>query len=238
MLKISYLCPMSTRAEENYLKAIFKLSEMAKPKHGGDSATVPTNAIAHEIHTSAASVTDMIQRLSDKSLVDYEKYRGVSLTDSGRQLAIHLLRRHRLWEVFLVDKLGFAWNEVHDLAEELEHVDSVQLADRLDAFLGSPRFDPHGDPIPNAEGKFTLRHQIPLTDLTPESTAVVVGVREHSSQFLAHLDEIGVAMHKDIRVRERFSYDDSISAEIDGELRTISGKVARNILVKPKQAQG
>ncbi len=225
---------MSTRAEENYIKAIFKLSEIAKPKHDGESATVPTNAIAQEMHTSAASVTDMIQRLSDKKLVDYEKYRGVSLTDKGRVLAVHLLRRHRLWEVFLVEKLGFAWNEVHDLAEELEHVESTDLTDRLDAFLGSPKFDPHGDPIPNAEGKFTLRHQVPLTDLLPETPAIVVGVREHSSPFLTHLDEIGVAIHKEISVRERFSYDDSMRVDIEGELRTISGKVARNILVKPK----
>ena len=228
---------MSTRAEENYIKAIFKLSEMAKPKHERETGTVPTNAIAQEMHTSAASVTDMIQRLSDKKLVDYEKYRGVSLTETGRQLAVHLLRRHRLWEVFLADKLGFAWNEVHDLAEELEHIESHELTDRLDAFLGSPRFDPHGDPIPNAEGKFTLRHQLPLTDLQPETPAIVVGVREHSSPFLIHLDEIGVAIHKEIRVRERFSYDESMRVDIDGELRTISGKVARNILVKPKPLQ-
>lgn len=228
---------MSTRAEENYIKAIFKLSEMAKPKHERENATVPTNAIAQEMHTSAASVTDMIQRLSDKKLVDYEKYRGVSLTETGRQLAVHLLRRHRLWEVFLADKLGFAWNEVHDLAEELEHIESHELTDRLDAFLGSPRFDPHGDPIPNAEGKFTLRHQVPLTDLQTETPAIVVGVREHSSPFLIHLDEIGVAIHKEIRVRERFSYDESMRVDIDGELRTISGKVARNILVKPKPLQ-
>jgi DtxR family Mn-dependent transcriptional regulator len=227
---------MSTRAEENYLKAIYKLSEMARPRHERENATVPTNAIAQEMHTSAASVTDMIQRLSDKGLVDYEKYRGVALTEEGRQLAIHLLRRHRLWEVFLAEKLGFAWHEVHDLAEELEHIESADLTDRLDAFLGHPKFDPHGDPIPNSEGKFTLRQQIPLVELSTNTTAVVVGVREHSSSFLSHLDEIGVGIHKEIRVRERFSYDDSMRVDIDGELKTISGKVARNILVKPKPA--
>jgi DtxR family Mn-dependent transcriptional regulator len=136
--------------------------------------------------------------------------------------------------VFLVDKLGFAWSQVHDLAEELEHVESSELAKRLDAFLGSPRFDPHGDPIPNAEGKFTLRHQVPLVDLPQQTLAVVVAVREHSFPFLQHLDEIGVAIHKEILILERFSYDDSLRVEIDGELRTISGKTARNILVKPK----
>ena len=225
---------MSTRAEENYIKAIFKLNELSRPKQSRESATVSTNAIAQELHTSAASVTDMIQRLSEKGLVAYEKYRGVALTESGLQLAIHLLRRHRLWEVFLAEKLGFSWSEVHDLAEELEHIESTELTDRLDAFLGNPKFDPHGDPIPNAEGKFTLRHQLPLTDLSPETPAVVVGVREHSPSFLSHLDEIGVAIHKEIRVSERFAYDDSMRVDIAGELRTISGKVARNILVKPK----
>lgn len=225
---------MSTRAEENYLKAIYKLSEIAKPKQGGEAPTVSTNAIAQEMHTSAASVTDMIQRLFDKRLVDYEKYRGVSLTEAGRTLAVQLLRKHRLWEVFLVEKLGFAWNEVHDLAEELEHIESTELTDRLDQFLGSPKFDPHGDPIPNSEGKFTLRQQVPLTELSPQTPAIVVGVREHSTPFLSHLDEIGVAIHKEILVRERFIYDDSMRVDINGELRTISGKVARNILVKPK----
>ena len=228
---------MSTRAEENYLKAIFKLSEITKPKAERESGTVSTNAIAQEMQTSAASVTDMIQRLSDKNFVDYAKYRGVSLTESGRQLAIQLLRRHRLWEVFLVDKLGFDWNEVHDLAEELEHVESVELTDRLDSFLGSPRFDPHGDPIPNAEGRFTLRHQMPLSDLTTGVAAVVVGVREHSKPFLAHLDELGIAIQKEISIRERFTYDDSIRVDIDGELKTMSGKVARNIFVKLKPGQ-
>lgn len=228
---------MSTRAEENYLKAIYKLSELARPKGERENSSIPTNAIAQEMQTSAASVTDMLQRLSEKQLVSYEKYRGVTLTDSGRQLAVHLLRRHRLWEVFLVERLGFSWDKVHDLAEELEHVESTELTDRLDTFLGHPKFDPHGDPIPNAEGKFTLRLQVPLTDLHPNASAIVVGVREHSSPFLAHLDEIGIAIHKEIKVQERFSYDDSMRVNIEGELRTISGKVARNILVKPKIKQ-
>lgn len=225
---------MSTRAEENYLKAIYKLSDLTRIKGERESASIPTNAIAQEMQTSAASVTDMLQRLAEKQLVAYEKYRGVTLTDAGRQLAIHLLRRHRLWEVFLADRLGFSWDEVHDLAEELEHVESTELTDRLDAFLGFPKFDPHGDPIPNAEGKFTLRQQIPLTELNLKIPGIVVGVREHSSAFLSHLDELGIAIHKEIHIREHYTYDGSMGVEIDGERRTISGKVARNILVKPK----
>jgi DtxR family Mn-dependent transcriptional regulator len=158
----------------------------------------------------------------------------VTLTEAGKELAVHLVRRHRLWEVFLVEKLGFQWDEVHDLAEELEHVESIDLTDRLDAFLGHPKFDPHGDPIPNAEGKFTLRHQIPLADLPTGSACHVVGVREHSTPFLTHLDEVGIAIHKEVSIHERFTYDDSMKVLIEGEVHTISGKVARNILVKPK----
>jgi DtxR family transcriptional regulator, Mn-dependent transcriptional regulator len=225
---------MTTRAEENYIKAIFKLSETARPRSEGEESTVTTNAIAREMHTSAASVTDMLQRLSEKQFVSYAKYRGVSLTDSGRQLAVGLLRRHRLWEVFLCENLGFRWNEVHDLAEELEHVGTSQLTDRLDAFLGYPRFDPHGDPIPNAEGRFTLRHQVSLTDMIPDTSAIVVGVREHSTPFLAHLDELGISLHTEVVFRDRMVYDDTVHVEIGGQPRTVSGKVARNILVKPK----
>ena len=143
-------------AEENYLKAILKLS-------GSPDGTVSTNAIAAQLDTSAASVTDMLKKLSDKELITYQRYKGASLTDDGQRIATTLVRKHRLWEVFLVQSLGMTWDEVHEIAEELEHIQSDRLIDRLDHFLGHPKFDPHGDPIPNAQGKYTLRAQIPLT---------------------------------------------------------------------------
>ena len=161
------MATMITHAEENYLKAIFTIAE----KEAGPALT---NAIATLMQTSAASVTDMLKRLSDKQLISYEKYRGVQLTQEGNRVATVLIRKHRLWEVFLVDKLGFAWDEVHELAEQLEHVQGDELVSRLDQFLGRPRFDPHGDPIPDAEGRWTYRKQAPLATLQPGSYTVQV----------------------------------------------------------------
>jgi len=217
----------TTKAEENYVKAIYKIADR-------DRRSVATNAIAEQMHTSAASVTDMIKRLSEKKLVHYEKYRGVTLTDIGRALATDLVRKHRLWEVFLVEKLKFKWNEIHDFAEELEHIDSSELINRLDAFLDYPRFDPHGDPIPSIEGKFTLRNQIILAELETGASATVVGVREHDDSFLTHLDDMGLSLSRNVEVLEKYEYDDSMLVEVEGTRRTISSKVARNIYVKSK----
>ena len=145
-------------AEENYLKAILKLSS-------APDWTVNTNAIAAHLETAAASVTDMLKRLSDKELISYKRYKGASLTPEGQHLATQLIRKHRLWETFLAHSLGMSWDEIHDLAEELEHIQSDLLTDRLESFLGYPKFDPHGEPIPNAQGKYTLRAQVFLTEL-------------------------------------------------------------------------
>ena len=138
----------TSTAEENYLKAIFKITEK-------EGKTATTNAIAAALNTTAASVTDMLKRLAEKDLINYEKYRGVQLSSGGEQIATILIRKHRLWEVFLVNKLGFAWDEVHELAEQLEHIQGEALVERLDEYLGRPQFDPHGDPIPDAEGRWT-----------------------------------------------------------------------------------
>lgn len=219
---------MTTRAEENYLKAVLKIGDR-------DQHPVTTNAISQEMQTTAASVTDMLKRLAEKGLLNYEKYRGVTLTPEGRELAVQLIRRHRLWEVFLVDRLQFAWDEVHDLAEELEHINSDELMNRLDDYLGNPKFDPHGDPIPNADGKFTLRIQVPLTELASGQQGVIVAVKEHSNAYLAHLNELGVAITGRVRVIEKFDYDDSMRVDLGGEPVSMSYKVARNILVKPQK---
>ncbi len=216
---------MTTKAEENYIKAIYKIGDR-------DRREVATNSIARHMNTSAASVTDMIKRLSDKKLVNYVKYHGVTLTGTGRALATDLVRKHRLWETFLVEKLNFKWNEVHNLAEELEHINSTELIDRLDALLEFPRFDPHGDPIPSTKGKFTLRNQILLQELQIGVRATVVGVREQNDSFLAHLDYMGLSLFSKIRVLEKFNYDNSILIEIEGIHHTISAKVTSNIYVK------
>jgi DtxR family Mn-dependent transcriptional regulator len=211
--------------EENYLKAIFKLSEK-------DKKAVSTNAIAKEMQTSAASVTDMLKRLAEKELIKYKKYKGVSLSEKGTKTSTSLVRKHRLWEVFLVDKLDFGWDEVHEIAEQLEHIDSAALVNRLDAFLNYPKFDPHGDPIPSADGKFTLRSQQILTEVTHHTPVLVVGVKEHSAAFLRHLDEMDIHLGQELEVLEQYAYDDSISVRVGDRTRMISAKVGRNIFVK------
>ncbi len=215
-----------SQAEENYLKAIFKIAEK-------ESKAASTNAIAAEMQTSAASVTDMLKRLAEKSLIDYEKYRGVQLTETGSEVATALIRKHRLWEVFLVDKLRFAWDEVHDMAEQLEHIQGKQLIDRLDAYLGHPKFDPHGDPIPDAEGRWAFRAQALLSTLQPGHQGVVSGVEDHSPAFLQYLDRLGLALGAQLELLERYPYDYSVRIRTqDGREITLSEKVSQNLYVK------
>lgn len=215
-----------TQAEENYLKAIFKIAEK-------DDKPALTNAIAAVMQTSAASVTDMLKRLADKQLITYEKYRGVQLTEEGHRLSTALIRRHRLWEVFLTEKLGFAWDEVHDLAEQLEHIQGNGLIDRLDNFLGNPGFDPHGDPIPNAEGHWTYRNQSLLATLQPGTQGVVTGVDDHSATFLQYLDQLGLALGAQVSLLEQFPYDHSVRVRTgDGRELVLSEKVSKNLYIK------
>ncbi|MBR9923188.1 MAG: metal-dependent transcriptional regulator [Bacteroidetes bacterium] len=211
--------------EENYLKAIFKITVGA--------GLASTNAIAQEMETSPASVSDMIKRLSRKGLVDYEKWKGVSLTNEGKGLATTLIRRHRLWEVFLVEKLHFNWDEVHELAEQLEHIASKKLVNRLDEFLGNPKFDPHGDPIPDADGNFTKRKQILLSELSSGESGVIVGVQEHSSSFLQYLDRMNLVLGAKLKVKEVFEYDDSMRIALaNGNSLVVSSKVSQHLFVQ------
>ena len=217
---------MVSHTEENYLKAIFKLIEKG-------NASASTNAISKEMQTSAASVTDMLKRLADKQLINYEKYKGVTLTGSGKKIATTLIRKHRLWEVFLVNKLNFAWDEVHEIAEEMEHIQSDELIDRLDSFLGKPKVDPHGDPIPDADGNFAFKHHMTLTEIGLNQSAVVVGVKEHSATFLQYLDQIGLGLGSNIEVLEYFDYDGSLRIKLNKDQELIlSLKVGNNLFVQ------
>ena len=220
-----------SQTEENYLKAIYKISE----KSGRNAST---NAIAQAMQTSAASVTDMIKRLSEKELINYEKYKGVTLTDSGNKIATSLIRKHRLWEVFLVENLKFSWDEVHEIAEQLEHIKSDDLIERLDDFLDHPKFDPHGDPIPDAEGNFTFRKQILLSELAPGEQGVIVGVQEHSPKFLQYLDQMKLVLGVNIKLIERFEYDESVKVLLNnrGKQITLSKKVTQNLYVQRASA--
>lgn len=218
--------------EENYLKAILKLS-------GTEDEAVTTNAIAERMRTKAASVTDMLKKLSAKKLIHYRKYQGVTLTEKGRKTAIAIVRKHRLWEVFLVDKLSYRWDEVHDIAEQLEHIQSETLVDRLDTFLGNPRFDPHGDPIPDKAGRFAESPGIALSALKAGDTSIMTGVVDHSTAFLRFLDNSGIALGHTIKVKEVLEYDSSLNIQVNKKTDMhISQEVAKNILVaKPRPAK-
>jgi len=216
---------MVSHTEENYLKAIFKIFEK-------EQKSVSTNAISKEMETSAASVTDMLNRLSKKKLINYEKYKGVTLTEKGSKLSTNLIRKHRLWEVFLVEKLNFTWDHVHDIAEQLEHIKSSTLIERLDQFLGFPKFDPHGDPIPDADGVFASRNQILLGELAVGDSGIVVGVNEHSSPFLQYLDQLHLNLGSKIEVLESFAYDESIKVRLNKKQELIlTKKVCQNLFI-------
>jgi DtxR family Mn-dependent transcriptional regulator len=216
---------MVSHTEENYLKAIYKIAEKDKKPAG-------TNAIAGEMATSAASVTDMLKRLAEKGLINYQKYKGVNLSPKGSRLATNLIRKHRLWESFLVEKLGFTWDKIHDIAEQMEHIKSEELVKKLDEFLDFPKFDPHGDPIPNAEGKFTLRVQILLSLLRKEDNAIVIGVKEHDNDFLRFLNSKNIQLGTHVQIIEKNDYDKSMTVIIEDKEVVLTEKVTRQIFVK------
>ena len=216
---------MISTTEENYLKAIYKLMER-------DHKSASTNAISKIMKTSAASVTDMVKRLAQKKLIQYKPYKGAILTAEGVDKATTLIRKHRLWEVFLCDKLGFDWNEVHDIAEELEHISSAELVKRLDEYLGYPKFDPHGDPIPSEDGTFTLRQQSILSTLQPGEQGTLIGVRQHDNAFLSFLDQIKLNIGTHIKVLEKIEYDNSIKVMIKGKEQHLSDRVVKQLYIK------
>lgn len=214
---------MQSYTEENYLKIIFHLSQNSNP--------VQTNAIAEKIQTKAASVTDMLKKLADKELVNYVKYQGVTLTEKGKLTAINIVRKHRLWEVFLVEKLNFKWDEVHEVAEELEHIKSTLLVERLDEFLEFPKVDPHGDPIPDQYGNFADLSFFKLSKLKANEKGTITGVSEHSSPFLKHLEKLGLTLGKKIEISEIIDFDGSVELLIDNNKINISREVAKHILI-------
>jgi len=217
---------MTTSTEENYLKAIYHLST-------GNQDAVLTSAIAGSLSTSSASVTDMIKKLSEKNLIEYERYHGVKITKKGEKVALSIIRRHRLWEVFLVEKLNFKWDEVHELAEELEHVSSDELAKRLDAFLDFPKFDPHGDPIPDTNGKVHTNGQILLSDTMQKGKYILSGVNDHSPVFLQYLEKKGLTPGSKFTITEIDDFDKSMHLLFPNKKSTfISKEVSKNLLVR------
>ena len=216
---------MFSLSEENYLKAIFHLERQYQ-------SGVSTNSLAEEMDTKASSVTDMIKKLAEKDLVKYRKYQGVKLSDAGRKAAVEVIRKHRLWEVFLVEKLDFTWDEVHEIAEQLEHIKSEKLTRELDRFLGYPKRDPHGDPIPDADGNFTVANKLLLAELEPGNTGICVGVKDSSSEFLQYLDKNGISLGKKIELKEKEEFDQSMLISIDGTELRISQLISNNLYIK------
>jgi len=218
---------MFSQAEENYLKAIYALEVET-------SASVSTNLIAEQMQTKASSVTDMVKKLSEKRLVAYKKYQGVQLSDKGKNVATSIVRKHRLWECFLVDKLNFSWDEVHDIAEQLEHIQSEEMIDRLDAYLDYPSVDPHGDPIPDKDGKITNRKKIQLSKLKENQESVLLGVKDSSDEFLRYLDKKKIAIGNKIKVIYIEPFDNSMQIELNNSVLVITEAVAENLFVKEK----
>ena len=213
---------MITLSEENYLKAIYHLGQ-----HG--TATVSTNAIAEKINSKASSVTDMIKKLADKNLLNYVKYQGVSLTSKGRSAAALVVRKHRLWEVFLVNKLNFSWDEVHDVAEQLEHIKSLKLVNELDAFLEFPTHDPHGDPIPDKDGNVSPIKSVNILDIEEGNTGILSFVKDSSDMFLKYLNKNNLSLGDTIKVLGVEPFDKSLSIQTDTKNMIISNEVAQNL---------
>tara|TARA_B110000467_G_scaffold146866_1_gene151442 strand:+ start:60 stop:713 length:654 start_codon:yes stop_codon:yes gene_type:complete len=216
---------MLSKAIENYIKAIFSIKAQ-----GTD--VVSTNSISDKLNTRPSSVTDMIKKLTEKKLVTYERYKGVKLTHKGQVIATNIVRKHRLWETFLVEKLHFKWDEVHDVAEQLEHIKSDKLVNLLDDYLDNPTFDPHGDPIPNREGDFPLLKTLPLTSLSVNQKGLVMGVLQDEPSFLKYLTKLNISLGSFIEVVDKIEFDQSIEINIDNKNIHISLDVAKNILIK------
>lgn len=211
-------------SEENYLKTIFLLQTK--------DDNVTTNELAERLNSKPASITDMMKKLKARKLVNYQPYQGFRLTQEGKKIALSIIRRHRLWEYFLADKLKFNWDEVHEVAEQLEHVSSKKLIDKLDEYLNYPKFDPHGDPIPDTNGKMETGKQLSLSALPLNKTGKICYVSDQSELLLEYLKQKKIMIGSSVIIKKKFSYDDSLEIKLDNRLMTITGQLAKNIFVK------
>jgi len=213
-----------TTSEENYIKAIYHLQKV--------DGMVTTNELAAELESKPASITDMMKKLKAKKLLNYQPYQGFRLTADGTKVALGIIRRHRLWEFFLAEKLKFTWDEVHEVAEDLEHVSNKKLIDKLDEYLGFPRIDPHGDPIPDANGKIEISKKICITELAVNTISTVASVSDHSSEILELLEHKKIAIGTKVEVKKKFEFDNSLEIKINRRpVITISEQLAKNIFV-------
>lgn len=217
---------MASFSEENYLKIIYSLSAQSADR------TVNTNSIAEQHKAKAASVSDMLKKLAEKGLLEYQKYKPVKLTENGQRLALSVIRKHRLWETFLVNILKYKWDEVHELAEQLEHIKSDELINRIDKFLAYPKFDPHGDPIPDAKGNFSGEKRTKVSELAVNQGGVLDAVSDHSTDFLKHLEKIGVAIGAKLQVQDRVPFDGSMELLINNKKVHLSNMFCEHLWIK------
>ena len=216
---------MLTTSEENYLKTIYNLSDSGKNQ-------VSTNSISKFLKTKPSSVTDMIKKLSAKKLLYHKRYKGTNISSNGKKLAVQIIRKHRLWEVFLYEKLKFKWDEVHKIAEELEHITNDKLIEKLDKYLKYPKVDPHGDPIPNKNGEIDIKPKIKLSKLSIKEKCIVSNVNDEDDNLLEYLNKIKIHIGSKIKVFDVIDFDKSLEIEIDSTNKVfISNTVAENILV-------
>jgi DtxR family Mn-dependent transcriptional regulator len=216
---------MLSSTEENYLKALLKLTSESETNEAG------TNELASLLALKPATVNDMLKKLKEKQLVVYEKYGKISLTTEGKKIALEIIRKHRLWETFLYDKLKFTWDEVHEVAEQLEHIHSAKLIEKLDDFLGYPEFDPHGEPIPDSKGEIKQTSNKTLAEVRIGESCKMKSVKDNSSSFLQYVDKVGLAINSQIRVVSKQDYDALMVIEVNGITSTVSQKFAENIYV-------
>lgn len=216
---------MLSNTEENYLKALLKITLL------NENEQVGTNELAKHLNVKPATANDMLKKLKEKSFVEYEKYGKINLTNEGKTKAIYIVRKHRLWETFLYEKLDFSWDEVHEVAEQLEHIQSTKLIDKLDKYLNFPLFDPHGDPIPNTKGEFLSIHKKKLSDVEIGQSCKMVAVRDNSSSFLQYVVKLGLGLNNQIKVISKQDFDGTIEIEVDEKKSFVSNKFAQNLFV-------
>ena len=215
---------MNSQSEEDYLKALYHLEV--------DYDAVSTNSIADYLDMKPSSVTEMLKKLAEKKYINYEKYKGTSLTKKGRLIALSIIRKHRLWETFLVEKLGFGWDQVHIIAEQLEHIKSEELIENLDDFLGNPKYDPHGDPIPNKDGEIEKMNQKLLVELKTDQIGIITGVKKGTISLLNYLDKEKIKLGDSVKVIEILEFDGTYIVEINKRKLTFSEKICQNLLLE------
>ena len=215
---------MRTLAEENYLKAIYNLS------HLENGATA--SKLSEKLKVKLPTINSMVNKLAEKKLVEYQKYKGFVLTDKGQKFALEVIRKHRLTELFLVKVMGFGWEEVHDIAEEIEHIQIPAFFDKMDLILSNPKFDPHGTPIPDKDGFIPKSALNQLSNIQLGKKVKFIAVSDSSSDFLSYLSRIGLNLHESIEIKDREVFDGLLKIKVGKKSISLSGQAAERILVE------